>query len=170
MSVLTSKLILEHINKTPPLISGFLDLDLQLQTNGFDLSLRSVSKLVSFGRLSMDNKNRVISSQITLQFEENGMIHLEHGCYSIVFNEIVNLPKNIMAIGMPRSSLLRCGSTIHTAVWDAGYCGRSESLLVVNNPLGQVLEKDARVLQLVFSFLTSQSEGYSGIYQGENIS
>jgi dUTP pyrophosphatase len=73
-----------------------------------------------------------------------------------------------MALGLSRSSLLRCGASLHTAVWDAGYSGRSESLLVVHNPAGLDLEKNARVLQLVFSKLTGKSEGYNGIYQGEN--
>ena len=95
-------------------------------------------------------------------------MHLNPGSYSIIFNEIVHLPKDIMALGLSRSSLLRCGASLHTAVWDAGYSGRSESLLVVHNPLGLDLEKDARVLQLVFSKLTGTSQGYQGRYQGEN--
>ena len=73
-----------------------------------------------------------------------------------------------MALGLSRSSLLRCGASLHTAVWDAGYSGRSESLLVVYNPQGLDLEKNARVLQLVFSTLTGESQGYTGGYQGEN--
>ncbi|HLB27762.1 MAG TPA: deoxyuridine 5'-triphosphate nucleotidohydrolase, partial [Dehalococcoidales bacterium] len=72
-------------------------------------------------------------------------------------------------LGRPRSSLLRCGVTVNTAVWDAGYSGRSQSLLVVYNPLGFRLQKDARVVQLVFFRLTGETEGYKGAYQGENI-
>ncbi|MCX9014076.1 MAG: deoxyuridine 5'-triphosphate nucleotidohydrolase, partial [Candidatus Methanoperedens sp.] len=70
----------------------------------------------------------------------------------------------------PRSSLLRCGVTIETAVWDAGYSGRSESLLVVFNEDGFRVKKDARVLQLLFYRLGERvSEGYSGVYQNENL-
>ena len=74
-----------------------------------------------------------------------------------------------MALGRPRSSLLRCGVTVNTAVWDAGYSGRSQSLLVVYNPLGFRLQKDARVVQLVFFRLTGETKGYQGKYQGENL-
>ena len=75
-----------------------------------------------------------------------------------------------MALGRPRSTLGRIGATIHTAVWDAGYEGRSTSLLAVLNPAGIRLQKDARVMQLVFMTIASPgSVGYSGIYQGENI-
>ena len=168
MSILSHDDLLALIHGHPPLVESYLDLDAQLQANGFDLSLRSVSGFVSAGRLSLDNKNRIVSQQNKLEFTADGDLHLPPGAYSITYNEVVHLPKNIMALGLPRSSLLRCGASLHTAVWDAGYSGRSESLLVVYNPLGLDLEKNARVLQLVFSTLTGESEGYRGRYQGEN--
>jgi dUTP pyrophosphatase len=168
MSILSHDEILKLIQGDPPLVESYMDLESQLQTNGFDLSLRSVSSFATAGRLSLDNRNRIISEQKKLEFGPGGSLHLEPGAYSITYNEIVHLPKNIMALGLPRSSLLRCGASLHTAVWDAGYSGRSESLLAVYNPLGLDLEKNARVLQLVFSTLTGESQGYQGRYQGEN--
>jgi dUTP pyrophosphatase len=74
-----------------------------------------------------------------------------------------------MALARPRSSLLRCGVNIGTAVWDAGYSGRSQSLMQVLNAKGFRLQKNARVAQLVFMTLTAETEGYSGKYQNENI-
>ncbi len=85
------------------------------------------------------------------------------------YNEVVHLPRDIMALGRPRSSLLRCGVGVGTAVWDAGYEGRSQSLLIVHNPHGFRVQRNARITQLVFFELTGESEGYNGIYQGENI-
>lgn len=169
MSVLSRQDILALVRGEPPLVESYLDLETQLQTNGFDLSLRTVSRFASCGKLALDNAGRVISQQQPLEFSREGVIRLEPGAYSITYNEIVNLPKDVMALGLPRSSLLRCGASLHTAVWDAGYCGRSESLLVVYNPAGLELEKDARVLQLIFSKLTGESMGYNGQYQGEHI-
>jgi dUTP pyrophosphatase len=169
MSILAKADILVLLKNAPPLVESYLDLDSQLQTNGFDLSLRSVSLLTSCGKLSLDNKNRVISGQKKLESGATGVLHLEPGSYSVIFNEVVHLPKDVMALGLSRSSLLRCGASLHTAVWDAGYSGRSESLLVVHNPAGIDLEKDARILQLVFSKLTGVSDGYQGRYQGENL-
>ena len=85
-------------------------------------------------------------------------------------NEIVHIPNDIMALALPRSSLLRCGVSIHTAVWDAGYSGRSQSLMVVYNPYGFRLYKNIRIIQLVFFHLSHKiDEGYHGIFQGENI-
>ena len=95
---------------------------------------------------------------------------LEPGTYKVTFNEIVNIPLDLAAIARPRSSLLRCGVTVESAVWDSGYRGRSESMLVVYNPHGFRVKKDARLLQLVFySLHTEVSEGYCGRYQNENL-
>jgi len=76
-----------------------------------------------------------------------------------------------MALGKSRSSLLRGGVTIHNAVWDAGYHGRSQALLMVYNPYGFSVAQNARVLQLVFLTLdAATSVPYNGAFQGENLS
>jgi dUTP pyrophosphatase len=152
-----------------PLIEGYIDLDQQLQPNGFDLTLRQVDILQTPGQIATDNSRRQVSDLSPLMFDGLGFIDLPAGIYSVTFNEIVHLPRNIMALATPRSSLLRCGATVNTAVWDAGYSGRSQSLLVVYNPRGIRLEKNARIIQLVFFALDGETEGYRGAYQGENI-
>jgi dUTP pyrophosphatase len=168
MSVLAAKDIRRLIGRSPPLIEGYLDLDEQVQANGFDLTLRDVAVMTSAGRIAASNLRRVVSGLAPLEFDTAGSIALAPGSYMVTYNEVVHLPKNIMALGRPRSSLLRCGVSVGTAVWDAGYSGRSQSLLVIHNPRGFNLEKNARLTQLVFFELTGDSEGYQGIYQGEN--
>jgi dUTP pyrophosphatase len=62
------------------------------------------------------------------------------------------------------------GATMETALWDPGYRGRSQSLLVVYNSQGLRLKRNARLMQLVFIRLEREADkAYSGIYQGENI-
>ena len=119
--------------------------------------------------MTVDNSRRVLSDLSPLVFDAMGNMELVAGIYIITYNEVVHLPKNVMALGRPRSSLLRCGVTVGTAVWDAGYEGRSQSLLVVYNPRGVCLQRNARITQLVFFELTGETEGYNGVYQGENI-
>ena len=105
-----------------------------------------------------------------LPFDAEGRVYLAAGAYMVTFNEIVNLPRHVMAMARPRSSLLRCGVAVHTAVWDAGYKGRSQALLVVYNADGYRLSSDARVAQIVFMYLVAPAtEGYSGRFLGENI-
>jgi len=152
------------------LLSNYLDLEQQVQPNGVDLSLQTVSAIHGQGILAADNAGRVLPDVDPLPFDDDGFVTLGPGVYQVVFNEIVNLPKDMMAFGRPRSSLCRCGVTLHTAVWDAGYNGRSTSLLNVANPSGFRVQRDARLLQLVFIKLAREvAEGYRGIYQGENI-
>jgi len=169
MTVLSKQDIHRLLNEEPPIIEGWIDLEEQVQANGFDLTLREVALPQSVGRIAVANSQRVVSDLAPLVFDGLGFIDLVPGAYIITYNEIVHLPKNIMALARPRSSLLRCGVTVGTAVWDAGYSGRSQSLMVVYHPGGFRLQKNARIIQLVFFQLTGETEGYRGAYQGENI-
>ena len=169
MTVLSAREIRKLSAAEPPLIESWVDFEQQIQTNGFDLSLREVATIQTPGCIVADPAGRVISDTSPLVFDGAGYIDLPAGIYLITYNEIVHLPKHIMALGRPRSSLLRCGVNIGTAVWDAGYEGRSQSLLVVHNKQGFRLQRNARVTQLVFFELSGASEGYKGYFQGENI-
>jgi dUTP pyrophosphatase len=162
--------LIRRIRSDRPLITDWLDLEAQVQPNGFDLTLQAISRLVGPGTIGTDNADRVLPEAVPLDFDAGGFATLSPGPYQIVYNEIVDLPNDLMALGRPRSSLCRCGVTIHTAVWDAGYRGRSTSLLVVDNPAGFRVQQNARVMQLVFFLLTrAVDQGYQGVYQGENV-
>ncbi len=152
------------------MIERYVDLQEQLQPNGFDLSLRDVARYSSPGQIGASNESRVLSETLPLPFDAEGWLWLVPEPYLVTFNEVVNLPANVMALGRPRSSLLRSGVSLHTAVWDAGYSGRSQSLLTVHHAGGFRLQRDARLAQLVFFRLaTPPAEGYQGRYQGEGI-
>ena len=154
----------------PPLIEDYVDLAIQLQPNGFDLSVREVARFGTPGQLGASNDSRVLSEVESVAFDKNGWALLEQGPYLVTFNEVVSLPADVMALGRPRSSLLRSGVSLHTAVWDAGYRGRSQSLLTVHHADGFRLQRDARLAQLVFFRLaTPPAEGYRGRYQGEGL-
>jgi len=168
--VLTREDILELIKLRPPLIGAAVDLEAQLQPNGIDLTVREVSSFSSRGNLTDTNEGRELSGTSPVVFDGHGGADLVPGAYLVTFNEVVSLPADVMALGRPRSSLNRCGVSMHSAVWDAGYSGRSQSMLVVYNPHGFRLHKNARVMQLVFFHTTrAVDEGYSGKYQNENI-
>lgn len=168
-AILSKQDILRLLQQKPPLIEGYIDLDSQAQPNGFDLTLRQIALPQTPGRIAVSDSQRLVSELVPLVFDGLGFIDLVPGIYIITYNEIVHLPNNIMALARPRSSLLRCGVTVDTAVWDAGYSGRSQSLLVVYNPWGFRLQQNARIVQLIFLALTGETEGYSGSYQDENI-
>ena len=167
--VLSADALRERILSERPLLTDWSDLEAQIQPNGFDMSLGAVSAIVGRGTLALVNADRVLPEYQELEFDADGMLDLDPGIYQVIFNEIVDLPNDLMALGRPRSSLCRSGVTLHTSVWDAGYRGRSTSLLQVINPAGFRVQRGARLLQLVFFGLSAAtSSGYAGIYQGEH--
>ena len=170
MAAILSRQDIQRLVQQPtPLVEGCTNLEEQLQPNGIDLTLREVALLQSSGSIAVEDSQRLVSSLAPLVFDGMDFIDLMPGVYVITYNEVVHLPTNIMALATPRSSLLRCGVTVNTAVWDAGYSGRSQSLMVVYNPQGFRLQRNARIVQLVFLRLTEETEGYHGAYQEENI-
>ena len=151
------------------LVEGAVDITAQVQVNGLELTVEHIEAFAGPGRIGFDNADRKLPVYQPLQWDEEGWLFLTKGCYKIVFNETVSIPKDMCAIARPRSSLLRMGATVHTAVWDAGYSGRSEALLVVYNESGFFIRKNTRAIQLIFMRLDSEQEGYNGQYMNENI-
>ena len=136
-----------------PLVAEYVNLAEQLQPNGFDLTARAVHAFPAgggAGSLGVSNAHRVLPEPVEVPFGPEGWLLLPPDQYLVTFNEVVNLPRWLMALGRPRSSLLRMGVALHTAVWDAGYSGRSQALLVVHHADGFRLQRDARIAQLVF--------------------
>jgi len=167
-TILADWQIRERLNSHPPLVDNLKDADTQVQPCGVDLTLRQVSRFADAGSVDYDNSARVISDREPLDWS-NGWVHLPEGAYHVIYNEIVNLPPDIMALAYPRSSLLRCGATVYTAVWDPGYSGRAEALLHVQNPAGLRLAENARIVQLVFTRLGNPvGSQYAGRFHGEN--
>lgn len=142
--------------------------DSQYQPAGIDITLREVHEFTSMGKIDFDNSERVISRADAMPFG-NDEVRLKEGAYKVIFNEYVKIPSDAAALCLPRSSLLRCGVSLECAVWDPGYEGRSEALLVVRNPHGVVLKRNAKIGQMVFIRLSEKAkELYSGRYKGEN--
>ena len=167
-AVMSREQIAALLDADPPLIEHMVDRDAQLQPNGIDLTLATVSRFAGPGTLARDNHDRRLPDVDAVPFDDAGGVDLTPGPYLVRFNETVNLPSDFMAYARPRSSLLRSGVALHTAVWDAGYSGQGVALLVIYNIEGFRVERDARIVQLVFHRLEhATSSGYAGHFQGE---
>ena len=170
MRLLNGAALRARLEAEPPLIEGMIDPELQVQMDGVDFTLRELSAFDGdAGAIDFDNSERQTANTVSIEPDDAGWWRLDQGQYWVVYNEIVNVPIDVFAIARTRSSLLRSGAEIISAVWDSGYSGRSGSLLVVHHPAGIRFKKDARVLQLLFMELDGPAEkGYEGAYQGEN--
>jgi len=157
--------------KEEKLIIDYINLDIQLTPNGFDLTCAQVFEFASCGALDFSNSERVISQDKEVNprkpkpKDKFGWWNLKKGSYKIRSNETFNLPNNLIAIASPRSSLLRSGVFTQTAVWDAGFKGRSEFILVVENEKGVRIKQNARLVQVIFFKINKATQGYEGIYQ-----
>ena len=152
-----------------PLVRGLRDPSRQLQPNGVDLTLDAVWRFDGPGALGTEDADRRLPPRVELHGSEDGCFDLSPGPYLARLQEVVDLPTDLMAIGRPRSSLLRAGVGMQNAVWDAGYTGRSEVLLVVYNARGFRVRRGARIVQLVFCRLDSRTTPYRGRFHGENL-
>lgn len=156
------------IRGEPPLLAGLRDPAAQLQPNGVDLTLERLWALEGPLRLGQSDGARALPERRALEFDADGWLRLAPGAYVALIAETVQLPLDLMALARPRSTLLRGGVSVHTAVWDAGYVGRSELLLVVHNAAGFVVQRGARIAQIIFCRLEAPTVGYRGRYQGEH--
>ena len=161
---------LQELISANRLIEGYIDLKTQLTPNGFDLTAGKIFEFDAAGALDFSNKER--SSPACRELEPRkesagdkfGWWELRRGIYKVRTNETVNMPRDLAALAFTRTSLLRMGGFTQHGVWDAGFCGKSEFALVVENPAGIRIKQNARLAQMVFVRINETGEGYNGIY------
>ena len=137
----------------------------QIQPNGVDLTAGTVFEPRERGRIGRDGKR--IGDRRELAPDDGADAYvLPPGGYVLQYGERVHVPEDHVGFVYPRSSLMRNACMLHTAVWDAGYEGRGEGLLVVHQEVE--IEPDARVAQFVLAEATHDGT-YDGSYQGERL-
>jgi dUTP pyrophosphatase len=142
--------------------------ELQLQPAGFDLTVATVCQFVGQGSMDLTNERRTLPQTAELPWVGSEPLLLKPGAYLITYSEEISVPLDCAGLVVPRSSLLRCGATIHSALWEPGYHGRGQGLLVVFHQL--VLHPAARIAQYIqLSLEQAAATGYGGTYQGENL-
>lgn len=162
---------IEKLIQASRLIEGAIDLNTQLTPNGIDLTAGDIFEFEAAGALDFSNKERLIPQGKEIQpkkkFAEDkfGWWDLKKGAYKVKTNETLNIPKGLVAMAFTRTSLLRAGAFTGHGVWDAGFSGKSEFLLAVDNPFGLKLKQNARVAQVVFFTIDETQHSYNGIYQ-----
>jgi dUTP pyrophosphatase len=148
------------------LVKDYINLDDQLQPNGFDMTLQRVERYLDEGIVYTNSKKKLPAmGEVTLQ---NNMWFIQQGVYLGYLNEEVKIPKGLCAIHTQRSTLARCGCFTPVGFWDSGYNGRGTVVLNVANKHGIVIEKNTKVVQMFFIPVFGDSFMYNGQYQNEN--
>lgn len=140
----------------------------QIQPCGIDLSLKTVLRFDTDGRIDFDNSRRETAATCRMPFVEGQgfSLHLKPGSYLVEFNELVDMPRNAMGQLFPRSTLWRSGAMIQAGVIDSGYKGMVGGLLTVSNVYGLRVCEGARLAQIIFHQMNGDTDAYSGKYQG----
>jgi len=146
-------------------VSGVKDTGEQVQPAGVDLTVERIEAFVT--RPSFSPNSHAPAN--TKEAPRRGLTYLlRPGSYRLVFSERIKIPGRCCGLVLPRSSLLRSGLTVHTALWDPGYEGKGRVLLSVLNRRGATLSIGSRVAQLVvFRLSAAPHKTYSGRYQRE---
>ncbi len=131
---------------------------------GYDLSVYRIEQFQGKGYLQQYGKS--LPEYQEAPNDDTGY-YLRPGAYLVTFKENVRIPDDMVAFVWSRSTLLRMGAGFVTAVWDAGYRGVGQSMLVVHNPMGIEIEHGSRVAQMVFFRMETETDKpYDGQYQG----
>lgn len=145
---------------------------------GVDLSVRKVFKIKTAGKIYRAFSDVSQYEEVELQNigeidgEELVGWNLPQGTYLLELNEGVNIPEDIACHIIQRSSLSRSGGMVFSGLWDNGYTSASDEgvnaitvRLNIDTPLGLILEKNARVAQII-AFSTEKTDLYNGQFQG----
>jgi len=139
-----------------------------VQPNSLDLTVSTVytisGPLVLFAGKEKRRQLPEYSPLKTFLYEGVEMFKLEPGNrYQIEFSEILNLPDNICAITLVRSSMAKSGCNGENGLFDSGYHGPCGMMVSVQEE--SYIELGASIAQMLF-FSTEASRMYEGFYMG----
>lgn len=135
---------------------------------GIDLSIASVH-YCTVGSVVLQDKTNIDPAGFqevgTQLVEGKECWKLSPGTYAITFNEGCKIPANAAAFIIHRSSLYRTGTSIVSPVWDPGFeTEKMGTVMIVN--VGLIVEKNARVAQMIVHETAEGAELYDGQFQG----
>lgn len=160
------KKILELTKKTPPLIENLEEKN--IQPSGVDLRIKCVYRMKNGGFIGI--KGRKTPDVESICDEIGKKFTLEPNEFVLVETmERVNIPNDLMAIILPRSSLFRCGVTIFTAVVDPGFEGTLTFGMKNLSKFPFNIEIGSRIGQIVFIEVKDNVKLYNGKYQGGKV-
>jgi deoxycytidine triphosphate deaminase len=136
-----------------------------LEGAGYDLRINRIYKLKNGGFIGA--KDRKTPDVAEIGFDKYS---LKPGEYVLIETlEKVNMPSDVAARILPRSSLFRCGCSLITALVDPGYRGVLIMGLKNLSDFEFVVERGARVAQIVFERVEGETRSYDGRYQGGKV-
>ena len=139
-----------------------------VQQQGVDVRIASLSRVDGYGRVPKEGKTMLGTRVDIKPIMKDGaeMFVLTPGYYEVVLMESCKIPSNCVLNYKTRSSLVRCGATVYSGQYDAGFeTDAMGCFLEVRIPIR--IEVGARIAQVVVneSYPVSNDDLYDGQWQ-----
>ena len=168
--ILGPKKLLQLV-KTKKLVEGLSERELTSPEGaGFDLRLGEVYKIS--GKAFLGETHRQ-TADITLvkKYPKNKSIKLKPGDFFLVKTiEKINLPVNLSAVILPRTTTFRSGLFLRTGPVQPGYQGELTFGLKNEGPITVEIEMGARFAHVIFHEIKGAGSKYRGQWQGGRVS
>lgn len=136
---------------------------------GVDLEVKQISAIGNGGYIPSVGKT-TLPKYTPVEWNENGdvaFVELQPGVYDVVFEQGCSLPSGMQGKVTHRSSLNRCGTLITSGEFDPGFHTENiGAVMYVNRTI--VIEKGARLAQIVCQTVSEGGELYNGQWQNDS--
>ena len=139
-----------------------------IQPAGVDLRVKCIYRLKNGGFLGIKNR-RTPDVEVVAKYKEEKFTLKPNEFVLVETMEKVNMPNDLLALILPRSSLFRCGVSLHTAVVDPGFIGTLTFGMKNLSEHPFEIEIGTRIGQIVFEEVKENVKMYDGKYQGGKV-
>jgi len=139
---------------------------------GFDLRLGEVFKISGKAFLGETHRQTPDITSVKVWDEKKpSSIKIKPGDFYLVKTiEKINLPLDLSAVIIPRTTTFRSGLFIRTGPIQPGYSGELTFGLKNEGPVTVEIEMGARFMHLIFHEIKGAGEAYRGQWQGGRVS
>ncbi len=137
---------------------------------GFDLCLGEVFKISGDAFLGETHRKTADITSVAL-FGKDKSIKIKPGDFFLVKTiEKINLPINLSAVILPRTTTFRSGLFLRTGPVQPGYSGELTFGLKNEGPITVEIEMGARFVHILFHEIRGEGSQYRGQWQGGRVS
>lgn len=139
---------------------------------GFDLRLGEVFKISGSAFLGETHRQTPdITSVMIYDDKKKQVIKINPGDFFLVKTiEKINLPINLSAVILPRTTTFRSGLFLRTGPIQPGYSGELTFGLKNEGPITVEIEMGARFMHVIFHEIKGEGSKYRGQWQGGRVS
>jgi deoxycytidine triphosphate deaminase len=157
--------------KTKKLVEGLSERELtNPEGAGFDLRLGEVYKISGKAFLG-ETHRQTADIKLVKKYGKDKSIKIKPGDFFLVKTiEKINLPINLSAVILPRTTTFRSGLFLRTGPIQPGYEGELTFGLKNEGPIVVEIEMGARIAHVLFHEIKGVGSKYRGQWQGGRVS